>query len=270
MIKLVKRKMENTMDVATKEGESKDYGYGYYGRQLYYNGNRMNFMAICHVDEELPIDIVSTNHRFIPHEELESQLKKNEFQIDNILYSWNKRRAYFFLPASDEAGVIVTNSIDRSMAINVYAYVGKSVLVGKNNGKMSQVAVQSGKSVNFSKFSRIYRMHTKGFDMKEFIEGVNNVMDSTKEFEYMWNGLYEIPVQKAIDFFDDVKNKIPKKYCLKFIEQITQKTEMSLGELYEKMCNALWSNSKMDEKTKIMYYGEVNDATFACWLVEKG
>lgn len=253
-----------TQTVDVYDYETKKKKFGYMEKYLCYDGRPIPFKAIFSPDEQDPVDIVSADYYFIPHEELEEELDRAGLEITQVLKSTRNRRAYFYIAATDEAGVIVTNSIDRSMAINVYAYVGSAILSGRRvvgKGAKKQYVFSP-----MSKFQRVYNLHTKGVDLVKLVKDIKELLIATKEFDYMWLGLAKIMSTNAIDFFDEAVKKIPKKYCADFVEEAKKGKLITLRDLYDAICVAIWS-SKLDTKSKVVYMAEINDSTFGAWVV---
>lgn len=205
------------------------------------------------------IKTVSDGFTLLTHETLEEKLKAmfgsklyeiRESKVHGL--SKTPRRKYFHIQMDADTEIVVTNSIDTSLAVQVWPVVDGTMLVGE-------------------RFTKLYKMHTENFKIDELMPAIEKVGEYTAKYKMMLKQLAGLPIKDNIWILDNIQKefeveKMPKKYGELHIQAAKMGMEglRTMQDLYHKISRELWA-SKMEMKTKKRLYEVLNDYMLMAW-----
>jgi len=229
-----------------------NYPYEYQEKYLRFNDKRTRYKAI--VQRGILAGIVGRFYKLIPNEDVITMLKKISYDkrlvIQTITYDW---RIYtILLNPENNVGVLVSNSVDGTIALRVDALVKKaledsySVLVG-------------------TKIKNIYRKHSKNLTVKELSEEIDEIYEVALNYKDV---LKKLDNYKLEDYFDGIKGLLEKKLPEVYTQGLFYrgltigKPISTLKDVYENVSNRIWKRNT-DIRTKINLYRILNDAVMS-------
>ncbi|MEM5854173.1 MAG: hypothetical protein QW228_07450 [Candidatus Aenigmatarchaeota archaeon] len=218
-----------------------DVGYGLKEKFLMYNGEKIDYKAI--VKGNTVVALVKRGYKLIPNELFIETIRKLGYEVNdgNVIWDGNTRVAVLIREGED--GIMLTNSIDGSLAIQAF-------LIPKTMNTMIKINV-------------VYRRHTKNLnfvsEMKDFIDEAKRAMKEYKEFLVAMERM-EVSGERIGEIVDILTDaRMPQKY-LQGVKYLTMNgTITTLKQVYEKIAKNIMSNNKIELRTKITLFNKLND-----------
>ena len=228
--------------------------YGYVEKYLRFRKSKTKYKAI--VKDGVLAGIVGRLYKLVPNEKIEEMIKKiavDKKLITNIrTYEW---RIYFTLvnPESN-VGVIVSNSVDGSIALRVDAIVK----IPLQNGYCMMVGWR--KATKY--LSNIYRKHSKNLSIKDLSKEIDEIYDVALKYKSF---LLKLDDYKMSDYYDEISSILSRNLPIVYTDGLffkgfrIGKGITTIKELYEKVSYRIW-NRPTDIRTKINLYKKLNDS----------
>ena len=234
--------------------KSKSYDYGYVEKFLSYKGEKTPHKAIIKNGEY--IGIVGRCYSLIQNElvlsKVESIAKERNLQLNTMYYGW---RMYCILTdVNNEVGVVVSNSVDGTVALRCDALVisdtYNSLIVG-------------------SKIRNIYRRHSANLTVNNLHKEIEEIHNSAIKYKSILEKLSNFDIDNYSDTLKDLfkNSNIPEVYSRGLLGYYYIGNKPTVKEVYENICNRIWSKDN-DFRTKISLYRKVNDCFFTLGIID--
>ena len=247
-IKLNKPHVEKLRVEFEVEGTIK-HKYGYEEKLLRFRGRKTKYKAI--VKDGRLVAIVSRRYKLIPNEDVRKEVLKlafeKGFQVAERHSLW---RLYFFLCKGD-TGVMVSNSVDGSIALRVDAVVSL-------NGDVFIPA--TGNIVQ-----NIYRKHTENLKIAGLSEAIDEVYEASKKFRSLIDGLFKYKVRDYSEQLKTLLEPLPEIYTKGVISRFY--ASGTIKDLFEEIARRIWA-SNTEIETKRAYYRHLNNIILAMGVVD--